>query len=94
MAIGYDAIREGSCFYTFFNPRFTSNTLPQGLLTSDIRGFNTIGSFLNKPATATSAEEASLFAKVCKGATLTEKAFRLVASPKSGTPQSPFLGPF
>lgn len=41
-------------------------------------------SFLNNPATATSAEEASHFAKICKGATLMEKAFRLVSSLKPG----------
>lgn len=54
----------------------------RGLLTSDIRGFNTVESFLNDPATATSAEEASHFAKICKGAALMEKAFRLVSSLK------------
>ena len=93
MAIGYDAIRKGSCFHILC-PRFTSNAFFQGLLTSDVRGFNTIESFLNQPVTASPAEEASLFAKVCKGATLAEKAFRLVASLKPGTSQRPFLGPF
>jgi len=43
---------------------------------------------------ATAAEEASLFAKVCKGATLMERAFRLVASLKPGTSQRRFLGAF
>jgi hypothetical protein len=49
---------------------------------------------LNKPAAATPAEEASLFAKICKGATLMEKAFRLVASLKPGTSQRLSPGPF
>ena len=40
---------------------------------------------MNRPTTATPAEEESLFGKICKGAMLMEKAFRLVSSLKPGT---------
>jgi len=67
-----------------FYPGLRSDASLQGLLTSDIRGFNTIESFLKGPVVATPAEEESLFAKICKGAMLMEKAFRLVSSLKPG----------
>ena len=70
-----------------WRPRLAPNPSLQGLLTSDIRGFNTVESFLNEPAVATPAEEGSLFAKICQGAAIAEKAFRLVASFKPGAPK-------